>query len=119
MPDEDHVIREESRIPFLRSFYTWFTDENLKKSLPVISRIFYTSFYSWAVLLTAFRAMERKRTEELVPCLLCISYMLTLLLGPCITVRYMFGIIISVPILLGISFSEMKVTGIEGEKPNK
>ncbi len=119
MPDEDHVIREESRIPFLRSFYTWFTDENLKKSLPVISRIFYTSFYSWAVLLTAFRAIERKRTEELVPCLLCISYMLTLLLGPCITVRYMFGIIISVPILLGISFSEMKVTGIEGEKPNK
>ncbi len=105
--DEEHGFTSDSKLPFLKDIYSWFTDINIKSYLPVISLIFYTSFYAWGTLLCGLGAIFKKRYELLIPVLFSIAYMLSLVPGPCITIRYMFGVILSFPLLLGLCFSKL------------
>ena len=97
--DEEHAVETRSILPGLREVYCWFTDENLQENLPGLSIFFYTSFYVWAVLTAAFFALARRKYLYQIPVLFLGGYILTLVLGPCVTVRYLLGVIMAVPVL--------------------
>lgn len=100
--DEEHTFQSNSLIPGLKRVYAWFTDSNIQKHLPMVSIIFYTSFYAWMTAGAAAILIQKRQYVYLAPLLLLIAYMLTLLLGPCITVRYMLGIMLCIPVMLAV-----------------
>jgi hypothetical protein len=102
--DEKHVVSTQSILPSLRAGYSWFTDTNIQKSLPVVSLLFYTSFYAWVVIICIAILIERRKYLYLIPSAILLSYMLTLIPGPCTIIRYMMGIMLCVPILVSITF---------------
>ena len=97
-------VWQDSRLPVLKPWYLWFQNENLKEKLPVLSIPFYTSFYSWAVVLCGGLLIGRKRYRWLTPAGILLGYLISLAPGPCILVRYMAGIMLCVPVLWGVVF---------------
>ena len=106
--EEDYGFRSASRLPRLKELYSWFTDEHIKSYLPVLSLVFYTPFFAWGMTLSGVKAVFKRRYELLIPIAFALAYMLSLVPGPCIIVRYMFGIILSLPLILCLSFSKLK-----------
>jgi hypothetical protein len=102
--DSEHAVEIRSKLPWLKSWYSWFTADHLQDSLPVGSLIFYTSFYSWCILLAAFVLIVNRRYSELILPLFLACYEFSLVFGPCIIIRYCFGIILCVPVLLSAVF---------------
>lgn len=97
-------VWQDSRLPVLKPWYLWFQNENLKEKLPALSIPFYTSFYSWAVVLCGGLLIGRKRYRWLTPAGILLGYLISLAPGPCILVRYMAGIMLCVPVLWGVVF---------------
>lgn len=97
--DQEHVVEAAGKLPWLKEAYTWFTDENLQKYLPGVCIFFYTSFYVWAVLVSGAYLFASKQYACLAPVLFLGGYILTLVLGPCVTVRYLLGVMMAVPVL--------------------
>lgn len=97
--DEEHRVETRSKLPWLKGYYSWFTDENLQKFLPGLSVFFYTSFYSWCVALAAGILIGKRKYLYLVLPLFLACYGFTLVFGPCIIIRYFLGIMLCIPIL--------------------
>lgn len=104
----EYMIQSDSKLPLLKKAYSWFTDANIQKYLPMVSILFYTSFYAWAVLAAGVLIIIRRRWMYLILPLYCAGYILTLSLGPGLTVRYMMGIMLCVPVLLGVVMQGMR-----------
>ena len=102
--DEARRVITESRLPWLKDLYGWFTDQNLQKNLPGISILFYTSFYSWCVACSAGILWARRRYGYLILPLFAACYNFSLLFGPCMTIRYMLGSMFCVPVLFVMTF---------------
>lgn len=102
--DEKHVVEAHSIIPALKKGYSWFTDEHIQKSLPMISLLFYTSFYSWMILTCTIVIAARRQYRYLILSIVLLSYIFSLIPGPCLTIRYMFGIILCVPVMMALTF---------------
>lgn len=97
-------VWQESRISELKRWYLWFQNDNLKEKLPVFSLPFYTSFYSWAVVICGGLLIGRRRYRWLTPVGILLGYLISLAPGPCILVRYMAGIMLCVPVLWSAVF---------------
>ncbi len=102
--DEEHVVETHSFFPALRRGYSWFTDSNIQESLPMLSIVFYTSFYSWMVLICTVVLAAWRRYPYLILSAVLWGYMISLIPGPCIIVRYMFGVILCVPVMTALTF---------------
>lgn len=102
--DEEHVVEHRSLFPTAEVFYRWFQDENLEKYVPVLSLVFYSSFYCFVIVLCAGVFMGKKQYDLLILPGFLLGYVITLVFGPCITVRYVMGIMMCVPVLGVIAF---------------
>lgn len=102
--DAFEEIRHESRFPWLEeqlekvvsgnSFYQW----------PVISVLFKSSFYFWGLFLLFLAYLYLGRKPQVMLCLLPLTYMATMLLGPVALIRYVFPVMVSVPVLTALLF---------------
>ena len=102
--DGEHVVETRSMLPALREGYRWFTDGNIQRSLPAVSLLFYTSFYAWLVFICTIVMWARKRYRCLILSAVLLGYMFSLVPGPCIIIRYMFGIILCAPVMTALTF---------------
>ena len=102
--DENHVVETHSVLPSLKAGYSWFTDENIQRSLPAVSILFYTSFYAWLAFICTVALTARKQYRYLVLSMILFGYIISLIPGPCMIVRYMLGIILCMPVMTGITF---------------
>lgn len=99
-----HVVEMQSKLPWLKNIYSWFTDEHIQQYLPGISLFFYTAFYSWCVALAAGIMAAKRKYRYLVLPLILACYGFTLIFGPCILLRYFLCVILCVPILCVMTF---------------
>ena len=106
--DEVRAVETVSKLPFLKDYYSWFTDEHLQKYLPGISVFFYTSFYSWCVILAAGVLLAKRKYLQLLLPLFLVSYSFTLIFGPCMIVRYFMGVMLCIPVLAAATFEDDK-----------
>ena len=106
--DEVRAVETVSKLPFLKDYYSWFTDEHLQKYLPGISVFFYTSFYSWCVILAAGVLLAKRKYLQLLLPLFLVSYSFTLIFGPCMIVRYFMGVMLCIPVLVAATFEDDK-----------
>lgn len=114
--DSRHVFTEESKLPGLKSFYKWFHYKNYETYLPVVSMVFYTPFFNWLVVFAFFAVIDKKRFHLLVLPLFLLCYIFTVLLGPCVAVRYLFNIILCVPALLSVILKPLYRSETAGQR---
>ena len=104
--DDEHVIVDNSLLPGLREVYSWFQDVNIQRSLPLISQIFYPAFYTWMTILSFGMLIAKKRYTFMLPAFFLFGYMLSLLPGPTIIIRYVLPIMFCAPVYLIRALSE-------------
>lgn len=98
-------IESTSYFPGLLKLYQKLLNGNEYYDLPVLSNLFKPAFYCWALLLIMLSQLYLKRGKKLVLSLFPFMYFLTLLLGPVVQIRYIYPVIIAIPLLLAWLFS--------------
>ena len=88
---------------WLNKIYYKLSYENSYQSVPVISMLFSSGFAVWCLLLFIAICIYRKKYRHLFPAAFITGLLLTLMLGPVVLLRYVYPIIISVPLLFASS----------------
>ena len=107
-------IEHESKFPAFEKILEEIVSGNCFNNWPVISIIFHGSFYSWCLFLLMIFCLYRKRLHCFQMSLLLFLYFGTMLLGPVVQVRYLFPVMVILPILTAL-FSSQAADGAMAE----
>lgn len=97
-------IESHSYLPQLKEFYQSIVSGNGYYEWPVLSNLFKPAFYCWALVLVMISFLYRKQKSKLILCMLPFWYLMTLFLGPVVNIRYVYPIIVAMPLLLAWLF---------------
>ena len=111
-------IVEESKLPGLRDFMEEIVSENRYQDIPVLSVIFAPAFYWWLLVLYLASAVYQRNWRGMIPAVFLVMYYLTLLLSPAVLVRYMYPLMVSVPVLWGLQLGAREEKIAEMEENN-
>lgn len=92
-------IMHESKFPWLEEQLEKIVSGNSYYNWPVISILFRVSFYFWGLILTFVSSIYMRKKKSAILCLYPLMYMATLLLGPVVQIRYIFPIMLTLPVL--------------------
>ncbi len=95
-----NLERPASKWPALENLYEKIATENVHQNIPVVSLLFAPATYCWIMLFAILLCLYRKRFEELLPLGFLFFYWGTILLGPTVIVRYVYPIIVTIPLVL-------------------
>ena len=95
-------MQKRSLWPAAERYYQWFAHENGHQRIPVFSLLFAPGTYCWAMLIVLIALLYFRQFRLALPLALPFGVWLTLLLGPCVIVRYAYPIIAGAPLLLGL-----------------
>lgn len=93
-------IVEHSFLPGLRAFMEKIVSDNEYGKLPVVRLLFAPALYWWLLYLYLVAALYQKKYREMLPAVYLAAYYLTLLLSPTVLVRYMYPIMVTIPVIL-------------------
>lgn len=99
-------IEHHSKFPALEKVLEEIVSGNCFNKWPVFSIIFHGSFYSWSLFLLMVFCLYRRRYRCFQMSLLPFLYFGTMLLGPVVQVRYLFPIMVTLPILVAFFASD-------------
>ena len=74
--------------------------ENKVLRIPVINIIFKPALYFYLTLIALVYSIIKRKTEHVLTLILVSLYMATLLLGPCVLVRYIYPMIAILPLTI-------------------
>lgn len=92
-------IVERSFLPGLRAFMERIVSDNAYQKLPFIRLLFAPALYWWLLWLYLVAALYLQKKREALPAGFLIAYYLTLLLSPTVIVRYLYPLIVTVPVI--------------------
>lgn len=98
-------VKSESFLPGVRTLYEKIVNGNAYYNWPVISNLFKPAFYAWALLWIMASLWYLKKGRKLLLCLLPFFYFGTLILGPVVNMRYLYPVIVTIPVLVAWLFS--------------
>lgn len=87
-------------IPVIREFYITMFCENNYRFVPIINIIFQPAFYFYFLVGYVIYMACTKNIKNLLPSIFLLSYFLTCFLGPCAIIRYIYCIIVCLPVLI-------------------
>lgn len=106
--DEEHIVSEQSLMPGLKRLITYVNDSRIYQKIPVFSVIFAPAVYNWVILFAVVIAAIKKRKAAVITGIFILCYSVTLLLGPCILMRYCLPFIMSAPFYYLFVMSECR-----------
>lgn len=92
-------IVERSFLPGLRAFMERIVSDNAYQKLPFVRLLFAPAFYWWLLWLYLVAALYHRKGREALPAVFLTAYYLTLLLSPTVIVRYLYPLIVTVPVI--------------------
>lgn len=92
-------IVERSFLPGLRAFMERIVSDNVYQKLPIVRLLFAPALYWWLLWLYLATALYQKRKREALAAVFLIAYYLTLLLSPTVIVRYLYPLMVTVPVI--------------------
>lgn len=95
------LIERTSLFPALDARIQRFVEEGGFQAIPGYAVALSSAFALWAILLLAAAYIYRRSFRYLLPCFFAFLYLLTLFLGPVALFRYVYPLVISLPILAG------------------
>ena len=93
-------------LPFMAGMYEDLLHFNGYQKLPVLNLLFAPAMWIWLNLFILMTAMYGKRRDVLLPALLLLGVTATILMGPCVLMRYAYPVMLSVPALAGMLASQ-------------
>ena len=93
-------VKSESKLPWLQYLLEGPVSDEMYLNWPVISVLFRPAFYCWAAFLLYGVLMYKKRYRELAAASLQLMYFLTVAMGPVANIRYVFQLMIGLPVLV-------------------
>ncbi len=97
-------VESQSYFPALLSVYQQIVNGNSYYTCPVLSLLFKPAFYCWLLLLAIASYWYLKEPKKQMMSLLTLLYLMTLFLGPVVNIRYVYPIIVVVPVLMAYVF---------------
>lgn len=86
-------------LPIIKEFYISMFCENNYRFIPIINVIFQPAFYFYILVGYVMYMICTKNIKNLLPSIFLLAYFLTCFLGPCAIVRYIYCIIVCIPVL--------------------
>ena len=102
--DNGPEIAHESKFPWLEERLERIVSANAYYNWPVISVIFKCAFYFWGLFLVLTAFLFLKKRKQALFTLFPVIYMATMLLGPVVQMRYIFPVMVTLPILVSLLF---------------
>lgn len=99
-------IVERSFLPGLRVFMERIVSDNAYQKVPLVRLLFAPALYWWLLWLYLAAAMYHRKKREALPAVFLIAYYLTLLLSPTVIVRYLYPLMVTVPVILPYLLTE-------------
>ena len=96
-------VERDSKSVVFYNYYQWYAHENGFESIPVLSLFLSPGFSCWVMILFLCYALSARRMDLFVPSLLSFIMWLTLLLGPCMIVRYTYPFLACWPVYIGVA----------------
>lgn len=93
-------VEEHSLLPGLRAFMERIVSDNAYGRIPVVRLLFAPALYWWLLYLYLVTAFYRERYREMMPVVFLAAYWLTLLLSPTVLVRYIYPLMVTIPVIL-------------------
>lgn len=100
-------IEHQSKLPGVERILEKIVSGNCFNNWPVISIIFHGAFYSWGLFLLMVFCLYKKRIQSFQMSLLPFLYFGTMLLGPVVQVRYLFPVMVILPVLAAMFSSQV------------
>lgn len=97
-------IEHKSKFPWLEGLLEKVVSANEFYRWPVVSVLFKSAFYFWVLCLVFVAFLFLRQKKQAVFCLFPLTYMGTMLLGPVVQLRYIFPIMIVLPVLMALLF---------------
>ena len=104
----DAKVDEHCYLPPVRRFFEIVINDNGFFKWPVLNILFRPAFYFWLLILASFVAILRKNKSGFVFITYPLLYMATLFFGPLVYIRYMYPLILTVPILIILMLNREK-----------
>lgn len=110
-------ISAPTALPGLRAlWHEWFTLNGYQR-FPVLWMLLHPALYTWLLgFVLAWAWYRRNRCILFAGCAL-LSYLLSLLLGPCALIRYQYDLMLSAPVLLGLLCIDARRTNVAAPQP--
>lgn len=93
-------VEERSLLPGLRVFMERIVSDNAYSRIPVVRLLFAPALYWWLLYLYIVTALYRRKYWETLPIVFLTAYCLTLLLSPTVLVRYIYPLMVTIPVIL-------------------
>lgn len=106
-------VEEHSFLPGLRAFMERIVSDNAYSRVPVVRLLFAPALYWWLLYLYLVTALYRKRYRETLPVVFLTAYCLTLLLSPTVLVRYIYPLMVTIPVILPCLLTDAEWTGVK------
>lgn len=90
----------------LHAAYEWYANNDIYIKVPILALLFVPGSFLWFYLYFAGLCVYRQKKYLLIPMALIMGYFITLFLGPTVQLRYIYPVMICVPVL--ISFFRIK-----------
>lgn len=115
MEDINEDVHQRHLWPDAERYYQWFAHQNGHQRIPVLSLLFAPGTYCWILFFALLALVYYRRIRLALPLGMLYGVWLTLLLGPCVIVRYVYPITASAPLLMGMLLNNR--TPVQLEKP--
>ncbi len=102
----DFGIEKRSLLPGAEEAIEHFLSDNTLQKLPLIGFLFRPGYVLWAYLYLILAFMYAKRPAESIPSVLALLYIGTLLLGPCVQMRYIYPVWALLPLCIAAFFTK-------------
>ncbi len=93
-------VEERSLLPGLRVFMERIVSDNAYSRIPVVRLLFAPALYWWLLYLYIVTAFYRRKYRETLPIVFLTAYCLTLLLSPTVLARYIYPLMVTIPVIL-------------------
>ena len=97
---EGYQITNRSFLPGVEKWYEVLFSENRYLDVPILSVLFAPAFSFWVLVFCCLYWVWKKEYAKASPFLLLFYYYFTLLLGPTYVIRYMYPILVCVPVVV-------------------
>lgn len=95
-------IEHVSKFPWLEAQLEKIVSGNAFYNWPVVSLLFKAAFYFWGLFVVFGGFLYLRKKKHALICAFPVLYMLTMLLGPVVQIRYLFPIMVLLPVLIAL-----------------
>lgn len=110
---DGYGITRASKFPALEAFLENAFTENSYQNIPLLPLIFAPASYLWFLLFGTVVILTKKNWNAVVVYSFLWGYMLTLFLGPCVLIRYVYLLVVSVPVQIHVLLKTISKKNLE------